>query len=191
MRLIFCRWVRKIVSEKTEAGVKFLKKAMIVLYFALILGGCRPQAQTDVAAHVVKEITITCEGCTAFTRRYYNTHNKMQKILLYLRSVSPGTTPKEDPENLAGQVICITLRRADGSTKLYRQKNDRFLQEGTNPWRQIKPEWGVTLFQLILENESDPQVTPNAYHPLPGSWQYSRIVQKVTGTELKINSTRP
>ena len=170
--------------RKQRSEVIFVKKAIIFLLLSLILVGCRPVEEENVSAHIVKEITITCENCTSFTRRYYNTNSKMQKILLYLRSVSPGTASKEDPEELAGQVICITLRRVDGSTKLYRQKNDRYLQVGNDPWRKINPEWGVSLFQLIMENESDPETEPAGYHPLPGSWQYNRLVRRVTGKAI-------
>jgi hypothetical protein len=153
-----------------------VKKACAILLLAFCLAGCRPQTHTDVASHIVTEITITCQTCNDFTRRHYNTHEKMQKILLYLRSIGPGFTPDEDPEPLAGRVICITLYRADGTTKIYRQKDDLYLQEGVGPWRKIKPEWGASLYQIILENDSDPEIDRNGYHPLPGSWQYSQWV---------------
>lgn len=159
-----------------------MKKAFIFLLLYLCLTGCRPQKHTDVASHIVTEITITCETCNDFTRRYYNSHEKMQKVLLYLRAVSPGFTPDEDPEPIAGRVIYITLHKADGTTKIYRQKNDRYLQEGHHPWKKIKPEWGATLYQIIMENESDPETGKNAYHPLPGSWQYSRWVEEAAGS---------
>ena len=35
----------------------------------------------------------------------------------------------------------------------------------------------MTLYQLLLENESDPEPGREAYRPLPGSWLYSRFVQ--------------
>lgn len=161
-----------------------MKKVILWLLLPFMLTGCQPRVHTDVSSHIVTEMTITCETCSEFTRRYYNTHEKMQKILLYLRSVSPGFTPDEDPEPLAGRVICITLQRADGTTKIYKQKGDRYLQEGTNAWKKIKPEWGATLYQIILENESDPETGKNAYRPLPGSWQYSRWVEEATGKGL-------
>lgn len=168
-----------------------MKKVLILLLLSFCLTGCKPRVHTDVASHIVTEITITCETCNDFSQRYYNTHEKMQQILLYLRSVSPGFAPDEDPEPLAGRVICITLRRADGTTKIYRQKDDRYLQEGTSPWKKIKPEWGASLWQIIAQNESDPHPGRNAYHPLPGSWQYSRWVEEAAGNPLHKESTRP
>jgi hypothetical protein len=140
----------------TQKGTAKVKKGILILLMCALLSGCRPQKQTDVASHIVTEITITWQADDQLTHRYYNTHKKMQQILLYLRSVSPGFTPDEDPETLGGQEVRITLRRADGSAKVYRQKNDRYLQEEANPWKQIKPEWGASLYQIVLENESDP-----------------------------------
>ena len=174
--------MQKIVSEHKEIGVILLKKVVFALLLALALTGCYPQRTTDVASHIVTEITITCETCTDFTRRYYNTHEKMQKFLLYLRSVSPGFTPDEDPEPLAGRVICITLWKADGTTKIYRQKNDRYLQEGTGPWKKIRQEWGASLYQLLLENESDEELGRGIPSPPPGSWRYREFVRQATRT---------
>lgn len=161
-----------------------LKKALCILLCFLLLGGCRPVEDGNVASHIVTEIIITCQSCTDFSRRYYNTHKKMQPILLYLRSVSPGFAPNTDPQTLSGREIQITLRKADGTTKLYRQKNDRYLQEGNGPWRQIKPEWGSTLYQLLLENESDPEPQRQLHLPLPGYWRYWQCLQQVTGAAL-------
>ena len=178
-----------VTTESERGGM--MRKLLFFLLAVFFLTGCQPRVHTDVASHIVTEITITCQTCNDFDQRYYNTHKKMQPILLYLRSVSPGFTPDEDPEPLAGRVICITLYRADGTTRIYRQKGDLYLQEGKNSWKKIKPEWGATLYQIILENESDPQTGRNAYHPLPGSWQYSRWVEEVVGNHLCENSTRP
>ncbi len=144
----------KIASETAKEAVA-LRKLWLLFLLCGLLTGCHWQKSPDVTAHIVTEITVTCPDSELFTHRYYNTHAKMQQILLYLRAVSPGFTPKDDPESLAGSVIQITLHRADGSIKVYRQKNDRYLQEDQNGWKQIKAEWGADLMRLLLENESD------------------------------------
>ncbi|MBE6978047.1 MAG: hypothetical protein E7438_05335 [Ruminococcaceae bacterium] len=153
-----------------------MKKTWLFLLLSLFLSGCAHRQNVHVTSHIVTEITITCETCTQFTRRYYNTHEKMQQVLLYLRAVSPGYPTKEDPEPLAGRVIYITLHRADGTRNVYRQKDNRFLQQGGQPWRQINQDWGASLYRILLENESDPELGPEAYRPLPGSWRYRRWV---------------
>ena len=161
-----------------------LKKAILILFLSCMLTGCQPKKATNVQAHVVTEITITCQTYNDWVHRYYNTPKKMQNILLYLRAVSPGFAPNENPETVPGRMIYITLQRADGTTKIYRQKNERYLQEGSNPWRQINADWGASLYQLVLSNESDPQPGREAYRPLPGSWRYHRFVKHVTGRTL-------
>ena len=164
-----------------------LKKMLLFLLLVLFMAGCRPANPTDVASHIVTEIAVTCQSCNEYTRRYYNTHEKMQKILLYLRSVTPGFTPDEDPEPLAGRIVLITLHRADGTTKVYRQKGDRSLQEGNGPWKKIKPEWGASLWQLLQETESDPEEGRSTYRflpRLPGLWRYSRWVAEAAGRSL-------
>lgn len=153
-----------------------MKKAWLFLLLLFLLSGCGRRQDVHVTSHIVTEITVTCESCTHFTRRYYNTHEKMQQILLYLRAVSPGYPTREDPEPLAGRVICITLHRADGTRKVYRQKGSRFLQQGGQPWRQINREWGATLYRILLENESDPETGPEAYLPLPEARRYRRWI---------------
>ena len=164
------------MSQNCESGVDRVKKVIAALLLTVFLTGCQQQNHTDVTSRIVTEIVITCQTCNDFTRRYYNTHQKMQQILLYLRAVKPGFTPDEDPESLAGRTICITLHLADGSTKLYRQKKDRYLQEDHHPWKKIKPDWGATLYQIILENSSDPE-TDRMYHdPLPGGWRYRQHI---------------
>ena len=164
-----------------------MKKTIVWLFLFAILTGCHSAPSMDVASQIVSEIIVTCQTCNDFTRRYYNTHKKMQPILLYLRSVSPGFTPEEDPEPLAGRVICITLRMADGNVKIYRQKDSRFLQEGKNPWKKIDPEWGSTLYPLLMEHPSDPEPRQSAFSLIPHfphSWQYSLWIQEARRRSL-------
>lgn len=153
---------------------------------AFLLTGCHRKSYTDVASQIVTEITVTCETCTDFTRRYYNTHKKMQPILLYLRAVTPGFKPDTDPEPLSDRVICIILQKADGTQKVYRQKADRYLQQDHGAWRKINPEWGAALYRILLENESDPQKRDFLHYELPGSWQYNRFIQQVTGNAIAL-----
>ena len=183
--MIFHASTHKIGQQYEKEWVK-LKRTLFFLLLAILLTGCHRNSHTDVASQIVTEITVTCETCTEFTRRYYNTHEKMQPILLYLRAVSPGFKPDTDPEHLSDRIICITLQKADGSTKVYRQKADRYLQQDHGDWRKINPEWGVTLYRILLENDSDPQKRDFLNHGLPGSWQYSRWIRQVTGNAIAL-----
>lgn len=183
--MIFHASTHKIGQQYEKEWVK-LKRTLFFLLLAILLTGCYRNSHTDVASQIVTEITVTCETCTEFTRRYYNTHEKMQPILLYLRAVSPGFKPDTDPEHLSDRIICITLQKADGSTKVYRQKADRYLQQDHGDWRKINPEWGVTLYRILLENDSDPEKRDFLNHDLPGSWQYNRWIRQVTGNAIAL-----
>lgn len=157
-----------------------MNKVLLWCLLAGILAGCHPAKPAEITSQIVTEVIVTCQTCNDFTRRYYNTHKKMQPILLYLRSVSPGFTPEKDPEPLAGRVICITLRMADGSAKIYRQKDSHYLQEGKQPWKKIDPEWGATLYPLLLENQSDPESRSRTYQSsscFPGDWLYRKSIR--------------
>lgn len=144
-----------------------MKKMWPILLLCCLLWGCRRQGSADVTSHIVTEITVTCQYGDQLAHRYYNSHKKMQPVLLYLRAVSPGFTPKEDPDTLEGAVVHITLHRADGSTKVYRQKEDRYLQEDNKAWKQINEEWGADLWRILWENESDPQIPRAKITPRP------------------------
>lgn len=155
--------------------------AMVLAAAFTLLTGCRPSVSGGVAGHLVTQITVTCETCTDFTRRYYNTAEKMQRILLYIRSIGPMFTPDADPEALAGRIICITMTCADNSQKIYRQKDTLYFQEGTGPWKQIDPEHGIQLWRILFETPSDPEKTrflPDSLPRLPGNWIYSPALRR-------------
>lgn len=181
--MIFSIVIHKIGQQYEKEWVN-LKRTLFFLIFTFLLTGCHRSSYTDVASQIVTEITVTCETCTDFTRRYYNTHEKMQPILLYLRAVSPGFRPDTDPEPISARLICITLQKADGSQKVYRQKADSYLQQDYGAWRKINPEWGVTLYRILIENESDPEKRAFLHHDLPGSWKYRRWIGQATGNAL-------
>ncbi len=155
--------------------------AMALAAALTFLTGCHRGTPGGVAGHMVTEITVTCETCTAFTRRYYNTPEKMQRILLYVRGIGPRFTPAEDPEALGGQTICITMTCADNSRKIYRQKDALYFQGGTGLWKQIDPAKGIDLWRLLHEMPSDPEDTPLIYESpprLPGNWSYSPALRR-------------
>ena len=130
---------------------------LFAMALSVLLCGCRPSANPNISARLVTEMVITEESTLHFTRRYYNANEKMQLILLYIRSLGPKFKPKEDPEQLQGQTICIHMRYADGSSKRYRQKDNLYFQEGDQPWERIDPEKGAALWRILLHTPSDPE----------------------------------
>lgn len=147
-----------------------MKKRLIAVYLAAVfclLCGCHPVTRQDIASRIVTQITVTCETCSDFTRRFYNTNEKMQLILLYIRCLKPRFAPQTDPEPLAGRTICITVTCADNTTRIYRQKDNLYFQEGTGPWQQVRPDQGSDLWRIVLFTPSDPEAHPRLSPDLP------------------------
>ena len=135
------------------------KQTLVCIFLAVAaLLGCRGREPMPApGVRLVKQIVVTCEDGADFTRRFYNTDEKMRYILHFVRSMGIQDTPDTDPETVHARTICISITFSDGSQKLYRQKGDRYFQEGTGPWREISPEKVSGLYQAILTTPSDPE----------------------------------
>lgn len=144
-----------------KRGIKW-----IVLLFVLAALGCTPREE-PVPPKIVTQIVVTCEGYHTAQRRFYNTDTKMRLILYHLRSIGIRDTPKEDPEPMNDKTIRITLTYADGSTKIYCHKGDRYFREDEGPWSEISPEKVAGLYQLIMMMPSDSEKSHlHRPHPL-------------------------
>lgn len=134
----------------------------------LLLSGCSRIPQTNnIQSEMVTEITITCETCNDFTRRYYNTGKKMQPILLFIRKIGHTFSADTDPELLDGNTISIVMTCADQTRKVYRIKDNRYFQAGSSPWQQIDPEKAGSLWKIILATPSDPEKNPMTGSSVP------------------------
>lgn len=168
--VIFPKGQRKIDPNRDIGGRyrmnrRFCSAAIAV--FILLLSGCRPTANQPIAGKLITDITITCQTCVDVTRRYYNTNEKMQLILLYIRDLGPRFKTKDDPESISGREISITMRCVDGTKKVYRQKNDRYFQAGLEEWTQIDPERGSALWRIVLHTPGDPEPPSAQRQQLP------------------------
>lgn len=147
----------------------------LLLLCALLLCGCAPKPLPGPSASIVRRIVATAEGREYFLRRYYDTDEKMEPILLALRSLYPNFTAQQDVENLHLPTLCITLICSDGSEKLYRLKDVRYLQLGTGVWKQVDSGKAADLWQLIWDTPDDPEQSRTFHHSLPriqGRWHY-------------------
>ncbi len=131
----------------------------IILLFvtALPLFGCsfHPVAPSEHGIRVITAITVTYENGPLKTRRHYNTDEKMQPILHYLRRIDPYGKPEVNPETLPGSDFHIELSYSDGSRQLYRQKSDRFMLDADGVWKRIDPGKASKLSEILGKLESD------------------------------------
>lgn len=147
----------------------------LLLVCVLMLCACTPKAPQGPSSSIVRQILVTAEGREYFLRRFYNTDEKMEPILLSLRSLYPNFTAQQDVENMHLPVLCITLTCSDGTEKLYRLKDVRYLQSGTGPWKQVDTGKAAQLWQLIWDTPDDTEQPLTFHHPLPrihGRWRY-------------------
>ena len=140
--------------------MKLAKGLYLIFLLGLLcslLGGCmhfvtRP-AETPV--RVVTHIDITYENGSIQTQRHYEDDKKMNQVLNYLRLIDPYGRPAVDPEIIKGSQFHIELAYSDGSSKVYRQKADRYMQIDGGDWKTIDPARAEELSLLLGQLESD------------------------------------
>ena len=90
--------------------------------------------------------------------RHYNSPEKMEMVLLYIRLLQPLYKPEVDPETVPGDVYEITLHYSDGNSRTYRQKAHRFISSDRHPWQTVDPEHAAGLYKLMQHYSSDPPI---------------------------------
>lgn len=123
-----------------------LKWIMTILSFSLLLGGTN---LTKVSpCRVVTEISVEWQENGMPLRQVYTDQGKMNKYLIYLRSLGPQSVA-DIPDEPDEPLYEIRLTLSDGSTVLYKQQGTRFFQETDSHWQAIDPE-DASRFPLIL-----------------------------------------
>ncbi len=146
------------------------RTAALIFALILLLAGCRKE---DIVPHrVVTRIDVTCQAFDTYIRRCYTKEEKMQMVLFHIRNIGQRHTPDIDPDTLDTPTICITLHFSDGSRKVYRQKDNRFWQEDTQPWKKINMENASGLWQTVLMTPGDIESDRTAAIPPPGISNY-------------------
>ena len=128
----------------------------------LSIAGCshaplRPSEPEEF--RVVTQIDVLYQKEPLVSEGNFSDPEKMQKILWYLRSISPYGTPTDDPEQVSGSDFYITLHYSDNTKKVYQQRDNRFMRIDNGPWKRIDPKKAVMLSQILGTIDSD---TPDA-----------------------------
>ena len=87
--------------------------------------------------------------------RHYTSPEKIQKLLYYLRTLSPKGTATIDPETLSGNICKIVLYFQGGKRQIYYQKADRYLSIDAHPWERVQPVQAAKLYPLLEQMPSD------------------------------------
>lgn len=144
---------------------RFLRTASLFLCMicigSLLLTACTADLPAPTAYRVVCEIHVVYHNSGLYRSWHFYTSEKLDAILTCLRLLDPYGTPQEDPTLLSGSDLFITLAYSDGDTKVYHQRDDRFLQIGDGPWKRIDSDAALRLDALLATLVSDEQPGEN------------------------------
>ncbi len=133
-----------------------MKKLWLVWILIVCLSGCTaPQSDRLKPVSLVTAVTVSYHYGDMHIRRHFTNTDKIDIVLYYLYHLSPGGTPKEDPEQIWGDSCRILVAESNGSRHIYRQQGGRYLSVDNRPWQTISEEKSAVLFPLLLNMESD------------------------------------
>ena len=123
------------------------KKLAFILCLLIALSGCTGKKPPQ-SGRVVTKIDVACTKDDVQHLLAYRQPQKIEAVLNYLRCVKYRGKPESNPEALPGELYEITVTNSDGTNRIYRQKENRYLYRGGS-WETIDPNWGNYLFLLL------------------------------------------
>lgn len=139
-------------------------KILIFTAAVLFLWGCSPQ-ETAQPPHVGVQILVQDEKNRPL--RQYTQPEKLQKVLLKLRTLGYTGLPETDPEGLPGETLTLQVRLADGSDAVYQLRRGLYFHRDDRPWKKIDPERAAEL-ESLLQNLPGDELPTAAVFPSPG-----------------------
>ena len=126
------------------------RMALLILSVAMLLWGCTQiDRETAGRPKVVVSVTARYDSGEIRLERKYTQDEKMQAVLLYFRCLKVYAPLPSHPEETAGSNAQIRIDFSDGSSKVYRQFADQYLQVDGGQWHYIDPEQGQELGLLL------------------------------------------
>ena len=126
--------------------MKKTKLTLLVVIMCLISGCSRAEAPVS---RVVTKIDVVCTQSNTQVIRTYKHPKKMEALLYYLRTLRYCGKADTDPEQIRGDAYHIVLTYSDGTSRVYRQRANRYLSRDARPWEQIDPRQGRSLPLLL------------------------------------------
>ena len=139
-------------------------KILILTATVLLLWGFSPPESAQ-PPHVGVQILVQDEKNRALRR--YTQPEKLQKVLLKLRTLGFTGLPETDPEGLLGETLTLQVRLADGSDAVYQLRQGLYFHRDDRPWKKIDPEQALALEDL-LQNLPGDEIPTAAVFPSPG-----------------------
>lgn len=133
---------------------------LLLIFLFLMSAGCTSNEGSGAEEYrVVTQIDVVYHKKPIVSEGSFRDPEKMQKILYYLRKISPYGTPSDDPEQVQGSDFYITLCYSDNTKKTYQQRDDRFMRVDGGPWKRIDPKRAVMLSRILGALDSDTDAT--------------------------------
>lgn len=140
-----------------DKGVGFVKHAGkfgLVLCLVAVLSGCGCEKREPLITVVEKVEVVSHHGEETITRTYTESR-KMTAVLNYLRWLRPAHRADCTPEQIPGDDYTITVTLSDGEQEVYQQKTNGYLRKNEEKWKNIDPEKGMMLYEIISQMEGD------------------------------------
>ena len=154
-------------------------KIAVVILLCLALCGCSMGQLTPSFPRLVTQISVSEIRDGVPENHSYTDFEKMETLLNYLRLLDPYPPVDLSPETFLADSYEITLHLSDGSSSVYRQLHNQYLQRNDGQWYRIDASMGSQLPDLLLfldaSNDSQP---PLAF---PASLAYNIPAMKSAG----------
>lgn len=131
----------------------------LIISFLISAGCTAAQSKPTEEYRIVTQIDVMYHKKPIVSEGSFTDPEKMQKILYYLRKISPYGTPSDDPEQVQSSDFYITLCYSDNTKKVYQQRDDRFMRVDGGPWKRIDPKRAVMLSRILGTLDSDTDAT--------------------------------
>lgn len=134
---------------------KFLIPVFLCFFLVFLPGCSKKAAQAKPLCRVVTAAEIIGQEKGVQIHRKYTDTQKIQWVLLYLRTIEPDIRPTVPPENPASRYeICLTF--SSGERKIFRQAAHRFFCAQPRSWHAIDPAQAAGLYALLRQVPGDP-----------------------------------
>ena len=137
-----------------------MKKKKIYLFFMcfslFFIAACQKKAALKTPlCHVVTEVEIRGREKDVQFYRHYTENEKMEKILIHLRTLNPDPHPIKFPREKPISVLAICVKFSDGKKKFHYQTNHKFISDNYQFCYTFDPAKSARLYQLIRLLPSD------------------------------------
>lgn len=125
-----------------------------VLFLIFSMCGCG-LLHSAKPPRVVTSVDVSCHQKKREIDRHYESFEKMEAVLLYIRLADKGRPPAENPEVLDADTWQICVNLSDGQQHIYKQKDHRYFYRPQLGWRTLRPEHAAKLYSLLRQYPSD------------------------------------